>query len=191
MRAIVSSVRTSTQRTIATLTLTEAALLALLSIEGERSGYDLLKLVGKSIGHVWRPAKTQLYAVLPRLVTDGFATQRTVVEGRAPEKQLYRITRAGTEALRHWLDEPDPRAREAFYLRLFVGGFVDPARLIEHVERYRDEVEAELAVLREIEPTNSRQGHDLYHGFLLDLGLEELALRIRWADGVLKELKCL
>ena len=33
-----------------TLTTTEAAVLALLEIEGERSGYDLLKLVSKAIG---------------------------------------------------------------------------------------------------------------------------------------------
>ena len=53
---------------VRTLTQTEAAALALLSIEGERSGYDLLKQAEKSIGHVWAPARSQLYATLNRLV---------------------------------------------------------------------------------------------------------------------------
>src|SRR6185503_12547690 len=53
------------------LTLTEAAVLALLAIEGECSGYDLLKLAQKSVGHVWAPAKSQLYATLGRLTRAG------------------------------------------------------------------------------------------------------------------------
>ena len=34
------------------VTTTEAAVLALLAIEGERSGFDLLDLSKKAIGHV-------------------------------------------------------------------------------------------------------------------------------------------
>jgi DNA-binding PadR family transcriptional regulator len=42
------------------------------------SGYNLAKLVAKAIGHVWSPARSQLYAVLPRLVADGLARSRRV-----------------------------------------------------------------------------------------------------------------
>jgi PadR family transcriptional regulator AphA len=161
----------------------------LLAIEGERSGYDLLKLVRKSIGHVWSPAKTQLYAVLPRLVADGVATQRVVAQTGRPDKQLYRITAAGRGALQDWLDTPDPGARQAFYLRLFVGGLADPDALIAHVEQFRADVEERLAVLREIEPTNTRKGHDAYHFFLLELGIDEAELELRWAGNVLRKLK--
>jgi PadR family transcriptional regulator, regulatory protein AphA len=163
--------------------------LALLAIEGERSGYDLLKLVQKSIGHVWSPAKTQLYAVLPRLVTDDFATQRVVTQASRPDKQLYRATAAGRAALQDWLDTPDPGSRQAFYLRLFVGGLADPDSLIAHVEQFRADVEERLATFREIEPTNTRHGHDAYHWFLLELGIEEAEVELRWADHVLRTLK--
>ncbi|MEA2750038.1 MAG: Transcriptional regulator PadR-like family, partial [Myxococcales bacterium] len=54
--------RTIPTRTIE-LTTTEAVALGVLA-EGERSGYDLVKLARKAIGHIWAPAKTQLYAVL-------------------------------------------------------------------------------------------------------------------------------
>ena len=56
---------------VAQLTATEGAALGLLAMEGERTGYDLLKLVRRSIAHVWAPAKSQLYAVLPRLDREG------------------------------------------------------------------------------------------------------------------------
>lgn len=164
-------------------------MLALLAIEGERSGYDLLKLVRKSIGHVWSPAKTQLYAVLPRLVADGLATQRTVVQANRPDKQLYRITTAGRDTLQDWLDAPEPGARQSFYLRLFVGGLADPDALIAHVEQFRTDASESLAILREIEPTNTRTGHDAYHFFLLELGIDEAELELRWADHVLRTLK--
>ena len=42
------------------LTTTEAAVLALLAIEGERSAYDLTKLVTQAIAHIWSPARSGL-----------------------------------------------------------------------------------------------------------------------------------
>ena len=87
-------------------------MLSLLAIEGECSGYDLLRQARKSVANIWAPAKTQLYAVLPRLVAAGLATQRAVVQERRPDKQLYRVTAAGRAALQRWLDDPDDIDRE-------------------------------------------------------------------------------
>ncbi len=181
--------RTSAERTIKTLTSTEAAVLALLAIEGERSGYDLLKLVRKSIGQIWAPAKSQLYAVLPRLVRDGLATERAVKGQGKPDKQLYTINRDGRTALQAWLDSPEDSSKEAFFLRLFVGGLADPDALLEHVARFREGVDAQLAALRALEPTNTGTGHDAYHRLLLELGLEQYELEARWADRVARRLK--
>jgi DNA-binding PadR family transcriptional regulator len=86
------------------LTTTEAAVLALLAIEGERSAYDLTKLVAQAIAHVWSPARSGLYAVLPRLVKDGLAQRRVAAQSSRPDKQLYRGTRAGRRALDDWLE---------------------------------------------------------------------------------------
>ena len=151
---------------------TIAALLALLTIEGERSRYDLMKSLSRAIGYVWAPAKTQLYALLPRLADRGLATSRTVREGARPEKKLYRITTA-----------------EAFYLRLFVGGLVAPDVLARHVEWFRDHAAAQLEEYQEIEPTNTRQGNDVFHYYLLRLGIERSEHLLRWSDWVLEELE--
>jgi DNA-binding PadR family transcriptional regulator len=181
--------RTAARRELSTLTTTEAAVLALLEIEGERSGYDLLKLVSKAIGHVWAPARSRLYAVLPRLVDQGLADGRVVHQTHRPDKQLYRITDAGRESLRAWLEEVEPDAGAGFYLRLFVGGLSSRETLVRQVEHYRDRRRRDLEVLREIEPTNTRRGHDYYHYFLLRYGIERAELDLRWAGDVLRELE--
>ena len=172
-----------------TLTTTEAAVLALLATEGERSGYDLLKLVGKAIAYMWSPARSHLYAVLPRLVDAGLAEVRHVTQQRRPDKQLYRITPAGRAALDAWLETVEPGSVETFSLKLFVGGLTTHEVLIEHVRQYLDDRLAFLEELREIEPTNTRTGHDYYHYFLLRRGIERTELDVRWAQSVLRELE--
>src|SRR5436190_4966986 len=87
------------------LSTTEFAVLGLLSF-GERSGYELKKAAEVGVGYVWTAAKSHVYAVLPRLVEEGFATTRRVTQARRPDKQVYRITRKGQRAFQEWLETP-------------------------------------------------------------------------------------
>ena len=176
------------KRRVAQLTTTEAAVLALLAIEGERSGYDLLKLVEKAIGHVWSPARSGLYAVLPRLQRAGLARRRVVSQATRPDKQLYAITQAGRRALDAWLESVEPGASDTFFLKLFVGGLTSDDVLLEHVAQFRADTAARLATYREIEPTNTNTGHDWYHRRLLELGIARAEVDLRWADGVERAL---
>jgi DNA-binding PadR family transcriptional regulator len=179
----------SVERGARTLTTTEAAVLALLAIEGEQSGYDLLKQASSAIGNVWAPARSQLYNLLPRLVRDGLAESRRVIQERRPDKQLYRISADGRRVLDEWLETVEPGQGDAFRLRLFVGGLSSRDVLVRQVEQYRRDAEQRLAHYREIDPTNTRRGHDYYHYFLLRLGLERAEHDLRWADWVLEELR--
>jgi PadR family transcriptional regulator AphA len=163
--------------------------LALLAIEGERSGYDLLKLVSTAIAHVWSPAKTQLYAVLPRLERDGFATARSVTQTNKPDKRLYKISRNGRRVLREWLEEVVPGDAELFYLKAFLGGLMDRDTLIAHYEQFARDQQARLDELRAIEPTNTRHGNDYYFYFLLRFGIERSEQSVRWAEDSLRELR--
>ena len=172
-----------------TLTTTEAAVLALLAIQGERSAYDLHKLVERNIAHVWRPARTQLYAVLPRLESDGLARSRILAQQGRPDKRLYTLTSSGRDALEAWLTTVEPGAEDSFFLRLFVGGLVPDESSVAQVEQFRSDAEARLAVLRALEPTNTRTGHDRFHYLLLRLGIERQEHLLRWCDWVLEELR--
>jgi DNA-binding PadR family transcriptional regulator len=174
---------------LARLTTTEAAVLALLAIEGERSAYDLVKLVEKAIGHIWSPARSGVYAVLPRLVRLGLADRRRVGRADRRSKQVYSISREGRRALGEWLRAVEPGARDTFFLKLFVGGLTDPETLLEHVAQFRADTERRLAVLLAIEPTNTDRGHDWYHRRLLRYGIERAEHELDWADRVARDLR--
>ena len=177
-----------TLRAVARLTVTEAAVLALLAIEGERSAYDLVAAVERSIGHIWSPAQSGLYAVLPRLVRDGLASSRAV-RGDRGSRPVYRISPAGRTALDAWLGEVEPGATDAFFLKLFVGGLSSPETTLALVEQFEADVDERLARLRAIEKTNSNRGHDWYHRHLIVYGIERSEFELAWAERVARALR--
>jgi PadR family transcriptional regulator, regulatory protein AphA len=182
------------EQVVGLLSTTEAAILGLLGL-GERSGYDLSRNVETGIGMFWSPAQSGIYAVLPRLVEKGFATARTVAQARRPDKQVYRITGEGREALRRWLEsgppEPDP-AHNPFLLRVYFGAETTPDVVAQHVEARRREAEERIALLTELKPALGETGppaSERYRRFVLDWGIEYYEAVVRWADATLAELR--
>lgn len=174
----------------AALTTTEFAVLTVLTIETQGralSGYDLLRIVEQSVGYLWKPTKSHLYAVLPRLVERGLATRRTAPGEKGPERQLYRVTKKGDRTARAWLEEPVSGDPELFRLKAFYGGLQSREALVGHYRRYAEEQREYLAELESI-PDDSR-GHNYFHRFLLSYGIERAQLEIRWAADAAKELE--
>jgi hypothetical protein len=64
------------------LMTTEHALLGMLARYGEQSGYDLLRLASEGVGHIFSPAKSHVYDVLPRLERGGHVRRRLVPQTR-------------------------------------------------------------------------------------------------------------
>jgi len=166
---------------------TEAAVLGLLE-QGERSGYDLWKLAGAGVAYVWAPAKSQIYAVLPRLVADGLSRRRDVVQSARPDKRLYRTTRAGERALRRWVEEPAWRSHDEFLLKVFLGRLTTTKRLTALVTAYRRVERGRLDEYREIERRIAGEEASLNSYATLRWGLAAVRARIRWADDFLHEL---
>jgi DNA-binding PadR family transcriptional regulator len=174
------------------LTTTEFAVLTVLTVETQHrpvSGYELLKVVERSVGYIWKPTKSHLYAVLPRLVERGLATRRSAPGERGPERQLYKVTRKGERLARAWLEEPVPGDIDLFHLKVFYGALQSRDALIEHYRRHREDRQAFLDELRRLEPTNTRTGHDYHHYFLLRLGIERAEHDIQWAENTIRELE--
>lgn len=163
-------------------------MLGLLALEGERSGYDLAKQAERSVGHVWAPTKSHLYAVLRRLAAAGLVAARGVRQERLPDKQLYSLTDAGREAFARWLDEPVHGDRNGLVLRLFLGGLATPETYRRTLEAFRDDVLDELERYAAIDTQNSRRGHDAFHGAVLDLGIARAEAARDWAERRLAEL---
>jgi PadR family transcriptional regulator AphA len=172
------------------LSTTELAILGLLS-GGERSGYDLKKAAEAGVGYVWTATKSQVYAVLPRLVEGEFATAKHVRQQRLPDKQVYRITALGEKAFLAWLEEPVDYAssRSPFLLKIFFGGKMSREALSTHVTRKREAAAAELAEYREIEKRIKGDERSYFGYATLRWGMAQARAWIRWSDGFLQELE--
>jgi PadR family transcriptional regulator AphA len=183
-------VRTSAARTKTDLTTTEAALLGLLALRGERSGYDLKKAVDDSVGYFWRPAKTQIYTVLPRLVEAGYATRKAVRQSDRPDKHVYRVTAAGRDAVTAWLEAPlaEDGDRTPFLLRVYLAGLASPEALARTIRATREEAKALKAALEEIDARAGGSG-DFYASLTRRYGLAHARAVIAWANAVERELE--
>jgi PadR family transcriptional regulator, regulatory protein AphA len=187
-----------TQRTMTPtrpLTLTERAVLAVLGlVDRPISGYDLRKLIETSVGYLWRPSKTQLYAVLPRLVAERLATSRSIEQQDRPDKQVYRITAAGRAVTRKWLDEADDEAdpdRSTFVLKLFFGGQADRDSIIPQVRVFRDAYAERLAVYEAKRSTDPVEhlASDQFTRITLRYGIARARAAVEWADAAIEELE--
>jgi DNA-binding PadR family transcriptional regulator len=135
-------------------TRTELAVLGLLAWRGESTGYELHKVAGRSVGFIWAPARSQLYAVLKRLDAAGLIEGRRVAQADRPDKRIFRLTDAGMATLRAWLDEVEPiepEDRDGILLKTFFGAFGDPEAGRRQLEDYRRRAVDRLATYREIE----------------------------------------
>jgi len=173
-------------------TRTELAVLGLLAWSGESSGYELHKLAGRSVGFIWAPARSQLYAVLKRLDAAGLVSGRHVVQADRPDKRIFSLTDAGMATLRDWLDrvEPiEPEDRDGLLLKLFFGAFGDPEAGRSQLLDYRERVERRLATYREIERTfDGRGAPALQRLQSLRLGIALMQASRAWADETLEAL---
>jgi PadR family transcriptional regulator AphA len=168
---------------------TEYAVLGLLTF-GARSGYELDKLAARSIGYFWQPAKSKIYAILPRLVERGLAEASDVAQTGRPDKRVYRLTRAGSKELRRWLESGEPIrgvARDGLLLKLFFGAHGDPKLLRAQVAGRKERAERQLGELEEIERTIDRDG-DFYPYLTLLHGLEDARSTIAWCKQALRLL---
>ncbi len=182
--------RTSTARTKTTLTATEAALLGVLALKGPLSGYDVRKAVDNGVGYFWGPAKTQIYAVLPRLVDAGFATREEVEQTDRPDKHVYRVTQAGRGAVTSWLEAPPTGEgdRSTFLLRVFLGALASPDALVRHVRAKREEAEALQADLEQRDARSDGSRRDFHAALTRRYGLAYAGAVIDWAKAVEQEL---
>jgi len=183
---------TARTRVAARLTLTEYAVLGLLvHIDDEISGYDLKKLAGTSVGYIWQPSKTQLYAVLRRLVTAGCASERDVPQQGRPDKRLFRVTADGHDLLRQWLDrdedETDPD-RSILVLKLFFGRNGSCGALVRQLSRFR-RLYAERLVTYEEMWESKTSASDRFTRMTLRYGIVRARAAVEWADSALEELE--
>jgi PadR family transcriptional regulator AphA len=174
-------------------TRTELAVMGLLAWQGEATGYELHKLAARSVGFIWTPARSQLYAVLKRLAAGGLADGRRVAQSDRPDKRIFRLTEAGSATLQAWLEEVEPiepEDRDGVLLKLFFGAFGDSEAGRGQLLDYRRRVEQRLATYREIEGTLAGEegAPALRRLQSLRFGIALMRASLEWADETLAAL---
>lgn len=158
------------------------------------SGYEIRKSVASSIGYIWEPSKTQLYAVLPRLVRAGFASSRLIEQRDRPNKHVYRISRAGRSVLTRWLREQEDfgdldQALDVILLKVFFSRQGDPREVAGQIAGLRDAHTARLDVYLKMAETPLRHPDDGYSRLTLRLGILRANAFLAWADAAIRELE--
>ena len=160
----------------------EYAVLGLLT-GGEASGYDLQASARHNVNLILAPAKSRIYAVLPRLLERGLVTRRQVAQDSRPDKQVYRLTERGWEAFRAWLnDTSGTSARPQLLLKLFFGRHADRAALIEQLGDFRDDTAEELRFFEEVERSNLEDPHGDFKNLAVWCALALDKALLEWAD---------
>jgi DNA-binding PadR family transcriptional regulator len=165
------------------LSTTEGAVLGLLA-RGERSGYELAKLAETSVAYLWTPSRSQIYKVLPRLETAGFARVRGIEQHGRPDKALYKATPRGLEALRGWLDdvEDEPAGgRVVFALKLFFCDFASPPTALAHLAAYRAYLLRRLDAYEQLEARLGDKPRG-YSEHVLGHGLVRVRATLDWIE---------
>ena len=133
------------------LTPTSYVVLGLIEQMQPASPYDLKGAAAMGVGQFWSLPHTQLYSECGRLAEARYLSERREESGR--RRRIYRLTRAGEDALERWRAEPTSdlyELRDAGLLKLFGA---DPKKLApQQLEAHRGrlwEYEAQLKVCRQ------------------------------------------
>jgi PadR family transcriptional regulator, regulatory protein AphA len=156
------------------------AVLGLVAME-PRSGYDVKRIIDKSVRHFWAASYGQIYPELRRL------EQAAWIEGDdAPRggrsRRVYRVTPEGRQALQAWLHGHETRIelRDESLLRLFFADTLPHENALALLRGRREGYRGMLAYLRSLD---DGQGKDPpFVDLVYQLGLDYCEWGIEWCD---------
>ena len=156
------------------------AVLGLLA-HGPKSGYDVKRIVDRSVRHFWAASYGQIYPELRRLEGVGW------IEGtEAPRggrlRRVYRITVTGRRALDAWLREPETRVelRDESLLRLFFADTLPHEDALALLSWRREGYRRMLTYLRSLD---DGQGQDPpFVDLVYQWGLDYCEWGIEWCN---------
>jgi PadR family transcriptional regulator AphA len=128
------------------------AVLGLIALK-PASGYDIKRTIDRSIYFIWNVTGPQIYNTLRALRDDGHIESEDIAQQGKPDKQLHRITPAGTRALREFCNAPVRASvtRDEVLLRIFFGNFAEEAVVMRELAAYLERIRRERATMEATE----------------------------------------
>jgi DNA-binding PadR family transcriptional regulator len=156
-------------------------LLALLA-QGPAHGYELKQALEQRFGAVLPPLNAgQIYTTLSRLQRDGLVDDDAVQQDGRPNKRVYRLTDAGQDELRGWVQDATPasRLKDDFFIKLVLARAADIADPVELIARQRG---AYLQALRELDDVAAQADGDVTAALLIEGAALHLEADLKWLD---------
>jgi PadR family transcriptional regulator, regulatory protein AphA len=165
------------------------ALLGLLH-EGPASGYDLLRIFGKSLHNTWPATQSQVYTELTKLAEAGLIS--VAAQGPRGRKE-YALTGTGLAELRRWLleTEPDIHPRSEGLLRVFLLGALSHDQAREYLNWLAKRSVADITALEALDSSiNWDDDDDLtrYGRLVLEYGKRLSAMSEEWAKWAMTQI---
>lgn len=131
----------------------EFALLGFLFQEAGH-GYTLHRQLHSELGYIWLVSQSQTYAILKRLVMQGYLSSTIENQEKFPSRQLLEITPAGRLRFEDWLHTPTGSSVHAirleFITRIYFAKKLFPEMLAELFSTQIKEVHAAINRLKKI-----------------------------------------
>ena len=171
------------------------AILGMLGMFPNSSGYDIKKLMEESTQHFWKETFGSIYPILQALQKERLITQKENPTPSGRMRILYALTTKGKKTLQEWLAktaEKEPYRHELL-LKLFFGEFAPPALIEKHLEEYRDALSTKLALFEHIKRrllNEEKNSPSLPYWLLtLDYGLKQTGSALEWCQESLKTIR--
>jgi PadR family transcriptional regulator AphA len=132
------------------------------------------------LGLIYTLGPSNLYAVLHALEGLGYVHAKISRVSSGPPRKIFRLTRAGKNAFRRWLDQPVRRIRQVrqdFLLKLFFSQHLpghDTRALLDR------QIAACRAYLRELEQADARAPLDGFRSLVLSSRRKAAEATIAW-----------
>jgi DNA-binding PadR family transcriptional regulator len=154
-----------------------------------RSGYDIKRIVDRTIRHFWAASYGQIYPELKRLEEAGWITGDDVPNG-GRARRVFSITDAGRDALNGWFGGMETRIelRDESLLRLFFADLLPPDHALGLLEGRREGYRQMLEYLRRLDD-GSGVPDPPYVDLVYRWGLEYCEWGIEWCDRHLSRLQ--
>ncbi len=171
---------------------TSYAVLGLLSFGEEFSGYEIRKEAAALKFFYWSPAQSQIYSELKRLEKSNFVTSRKVEQDGKPNKQLYKITDVGLDALRVWLtNEPIENTvmKHSMLFKLFFAHVTSQEVLIDQLNAFIVQSKEQLGQLAIVQEFSELDTNNPYQQHVLEWGEQHYKAELASAEKLLEHLK--
>jgi len=160
--------------------------------DGDRTGYELKHLMGRSVGFFFGASYGSIYPALRGLEREGLVRVNEVVQSGRPNKKVYGITPEGRRRFREALTEPPApdSYRSEFLMHLFFGHLHEPGRLLELVRERREE---RLAAIETLEGVREEFREEATPHQLMTLrsGLANARAEVAFLDEIEPEIRAM